>query len=78
MLNLSGLTEIETAAVKWQYEMYGDFYMALFKAIMRADEVNRQKLSIAFPIEVEAYRRYTNESGWWEKVHAKVNDILPV
>lgn len=76
MLNLSGLTELEAAAVKWQYALFGDFYTVLFKAIERADEVNLRRISMGFPIEVEAYRLYSRESGWWDKVDAKFRDNI--
>lgn len=77
MLNLTGLTEVERAAAKWQYDMHGDFYTTLFKAIMQADERNLQRLSAGFPIEVEAYRLYMHEAGWWVKVEAKLRNNLP-
>lgn len=54
--------------VKWQYRMHGGFYTALWDAISRADTYHLDKLSLAFPDEVEAYRKYTSERGWWAKV----------
>jgi len=53
---------------KWQHGMLGDFMKALFTAICRADGDNMQKLEKAFPEEVEAYRRFSEEAGYWDKI----------
>jgi len=65
------LTAVETAAVKWQYNLYGSFYTSLFNAIMLADELNLERLAKAFPTEVEAYKRYSREENWWVELQDK-------
>jgi len=56
---------------KWQYGMLGGFMKALFSAICKADGDNIQKLKKAFPEEVEAYRRFSEESGYWDKIRSE-------
>lgn len=70
--NFDKLDPIEQAVAKWQYGMNGDFYGALWEAIMRADERNLRRLGAGFPEEVQGYRLYTREEGWWEAVEAKI------
>jgi len=42
--------------LEYQYRQSGDFYTALFQAIMMADTKNTARLAKGFPSEVEAYR----------------------
>jgi len=69
--NFDDLTEEEQFVVKWQYQMLGDFKTALVRAITKADEYNMQRLALGFPVEVQAYKRFTQEGGWWETVAKK-------
>ena len=54
--------------IEWQYNMGGHFNDALFKACCYADEGNLYRLSQGFSAEVTAYRKYTRENGWWQKI----------
>lgn len=70
--NLDKLDASEWWIVKWQYRLLGDFHRVLFEAICRADETNLYKLSLGFPDEVEGYKKYATESGWWTDVQRKI------
>ena len=50
----------------------GSFMTNLFKTIMSADMGNQVKLSLGFPNEVEAVRRYQNEDGYWQELQKKL------
>ena len=67
-----GLTPEEDIIVQWQYRYLGDFRTALFEAICLADENNLYKLSLGFPIEVEGYKKYSMQEGWWQEVLIKI------
>ena len=67
-----GLTSEEDWIAKWQYGYLGHFHSALFDAICAADEGNLDRLSLGFPDEVEGYRKYTQQAGWWKKVQKKI------
>lgn len=62
----SKLNPGEQSLVKWQYQMHGGFFTALWKAISVADGENLERLANAFPLHVGAYRRYIGEPGYWE------------
>lgn len=70
-MTFKDLTASESFIVEWQYRMLGDFKSALVQAIAKADHINTHKLSLGFPDEVEGYRRYTQEDGWWQEVQKK-------
>lgn len=69
---IKNLDKWELAVVKWQYGWLGSFDTALWQAISTADEEHLTRLSAGFPVEIEAYCRYTRESGWWAKVQDKL------
>lgn len=48
----------DKAAVKWRVGALGGFYRALWDAISQADDSNLERLELAFPVEVEGYRRW--------------------
>ena len=70
-MKLDDLTESERFIVKWQYSMLGGFKSALVLAIAKADTDNRARLERGFPNEVDGYRRFAEEYGWWENVQRK-------
>ena len=72
MLISEELTPEEDWIVKWQYGYSGHFHKALFDAICAADEGNLDRLSLGFPDEVEGYRKYTRQAGWWKEVQKKI------
>ena len=47
--------EGDKAVIKWQFGLHGDFYTALWEAIIRADDKNLMYLSRGFPTEVRGY-----------------------
>lgn len=58
----------------WQYNKLGSFKKALFDAISKADTNNLRKLSIGYPLQVEAYRKYINDPGYWKFVQERYNN----
>ncbi len=66
------LEDDELIAIKWQYKVYGDFFTALFNAIIRADEGNLFRLGGGYPNEVRAYKRWTREEGWAQSIEDKL------
>jgi len=64
----------ERHLVDWQYGGLGGFFTALWDAIRRADGGNLDRLGKGFPEDVEAYRRYSGEAGYWERIR---NGLYP-
>ena len=54
--------------IEWQYRFSGDFNRALFETICLADKINMARLYRGFPLEVDAYLKYTRKEGWWQKI----------
>lgn len=46
----------EKVVVKWQLRLYGDFYTALWRAIIQADDEHLARLARGFPDEVTGLR----------------------
>ena len=66
------ITQAEQRLVDWQYAGKSEsFFLNLFRAISKADTFNLVRLSMGFPDEVEAYRRFANESGYWQDVQRR-------
>ena len=66
------LTPEEDWIVQWQYEYLDGFHEALFRAICQADEENLDRLSLGFPDEVNGYKKYIRQEGWWKEVQEKI------
>lgn len=62
------LTPAERSLCMWQYNLHGTFMSHVWDAISCADSYNQELLAKAFPDEVEAYRRFSRENGYWEEV----------
>jgi len=73
---LEALEKGEKFIVDWQYRLGGDFTMALSHTIMLADSENLDKIALAFPEEVIAFKRFSHEAGWWQKLEAKIQDMI--
>ena len=58
----------------WQFKMLSGFYAALMDAITKADGDNLDRLREGFPVEVDAYRKYSHTSGWWDTCLAAVRE----
>ena len=71
MKNFDGFGAGEIAIIKWQYRLHGDFFMALFHAITKADDTNLRRIGEGFPDEVEAFKKYSQVTGWWQDVEAR-------
>ncbi len=69
-----GLKPEGAAIYDWQYRMCGDFQTALWDAITRADEDNLDRLASGFPVEVRAYRLFSQINGWWPSVEQRVEE----
>ena len=52
----------------------GSFYQNLFTTIFCADVSNRYRLAEGFPEEVEAVRRYNNETGYWQNLEKEFKE----
>ena len=72
-------TEQEFKLTNADYELYAwamggksSFMNNLFQAMSKADTVNLSRLSRGFPEEVDAYRRYTREAGYWDSVRNRI------
>lgn len=67
-------TEAEMELYYWQYDRTGSFLKYLFNAISVADTVNRARLKMSYPNEVEAVWRYKNEPGYWENLEQRMKN----
>lgn len=67
------LTPAERAVIAWQSGMGGDFFTALWKAIVRADSGNLVNLYRAFPDHILGYVAYAHTPGWWQRVQCKLD-----
>jgi len=74
-MKLDGLTDTEAVVFEWQFRRCGDFKKALWEAICRADDNNIELLALGFPVEVEGYKHYAFESGWWDMVKDKARKL---
>jgi len=74
-MKLESLNAGELFIVQWQYRMLGGFSSALMQAISKADMWNLAKLEKGFPNEVSAYKYFSTEDGWWEKVQEKAGVV---
>lgn len=50
----------------------GSFMTKLYAAILHADTINTEKLSLGFPKEVEIAKNYQNKPGYWEELCKKM------
>lgn len=71
-MKLEHLTDEERAVVEWQYRMCGGFMAALWEAICRADAGNLAKLERAFPLEVNAFRKFAYLPEWYPALERKL------
>lgn len=56
----------------WQFGRLGSFWSGMWRAISTADDSNLERLALAFPEEVEAYKRFAYESGYWQSIQEKL------
>jgi hypothetical protein len=71
------LTKGEQYIYDWQYYNLGNFGETLASALMAADTENLERLRAGFPDEVDAFKKYAGEKGWWDRVQKKkelIND----
>lgn len=62
------LSNGEINLIHWQRRVSGSFTTKLFEAMCSADETNLRKLGEGFPEEAKAYKRYRDESGYWDAI----------
>lgn len=72
-MDLDKLTQGELFVVKWQYGRLGGFMTSLAETIGRADVINKVKLKLAYPDEVDAMINFYEVDGWWDEVQKKAN-----
>ena len=65
------LTDEERLIYKWQYNLFGDFYKNLMKAVCVADQSNLNCLALGYPELISGYQKYAHEHGWFERVVQK-------
>lgn len=70
------MNESEKKLMFYRHSMEGSFYTALFDAIYKADNQNKEKLRKGFPEEVEAVSRVQNEPGYIEDLEKEFNKAL--
>lgn len=77
--SLDGFTDVERAAIRWQFRSKGTagcvalgaFENALWTCLEAADTGNRQRLALGFPVEAEAYGSWTTIPGWADALREK-------
>lgn len=57
-LSRDDITPAEKLVIKWQFRLCGHFEIALWNAIMKADEDNLDRLACGFPIHIIGYRAW--------------------
>lgn len=72
-MSLKDLSPEELFIYKWQFRILGSFKTALATLISLADGENTRKLAKGFPVEVEGYRLFSCEDGWWKTVKVKAS-----
>ncbi len=56
------LNDGQLHVIKWQFDDWGHFFTALWKAIVLADDVNLNRLATAFPDHVYGFKSYRDGS----------------
>ncbi len=72
VIMMDTLTKGEAFVLKWQTRRLSGFGEILAKVIEAADETNLERLSMAFPEEVEAVKKFWTQTGWWRALQEKV------
>ena len=70
------MTQAEIKFCEYKLQRTGGFYTSLFQTIFKADDNNRAKLAMGFPDIVEVCNRYGGESGYWELLVDKYNEMM--
>jgi hypothetical protein len=66
------LSKGEKHIIDWQIGIASGWRMALQELISLSDLDNLAKLELAFPDEVQAFKKYRNEIGWWAELANRV------
>lgn len=75
MYQRDGINKGESNLLEWQYNTGGGFNDALFHAIATADGGNQSLIAKGFPQEVEAYKRFSGESGYFQNLVKKAGIV---
>ncbi len=59
-LRSNQFSEGQKFLIRGQYNRLGGFYTTLFLTIQRADAANLSKLALGFPVEVNAFRDWSD------------------
>ncbi len=67
------LCDADYELYNWQMsERLSSFKNCLFQAISKSDNSNMHLISLGFPEEVNAYKRFISEQGYWNNVCCKI------
>lgn len=69
---MENVTDAELDLYYWMHDQLGSFSTYLFKAISSADTRNLSKISLGFPEEVQVYKRFANEEGYWDNLQKRI------
>lgn len=56
---------------EWRYGMASHFYSVLFAAMIAANETQINQISLGFPEEVDAYKRYQTDKNFWPQIESE-------
>jgi hypothetical protein len=56
---------------EWRYGMSSHFYSVLFVAMVAASETEINQIGLGFPEEVDAYKRYQQQRGFFQQIEAE-------
>ena len=77
-LDTSQLHVGEIELRQWQYKGdLGHFKNYLWKAICNADNNHLKRLSAGFPEQIDAYRKFIGEDGYWQSVLVRSGLVKP-
>lgn len=60
--------EGERRLFEYNYSQIGNFFNSLFQVMFKADNYNLNKLSLGYPEEVNAVKKYKTIDGYWDAI----------
>ena len=72
------LNDGEKHLYEYNHGMAGGFMSLLFDAIFKADPFNKAKLALGFPEEVEAVRKWQNQTGYHDYIERNYVNPEPI
>jgi len=77
METLTNFTEAEYEFCMYKLNLQGSFLTSFIDTVFKADVINQAKLSMAFPELVAVIIKYKTESGYWDDLVNRWNEIYP-